>query len=191
MRGRNHESADPSSPGPAHCPGSASPVRGKSWGSLVSRFRTRLRSPADPPLSLCPSHPRQQQEPHPLPHPGRSGAAPRRPRPCPAPLRSAPRTHRLGRGVPAAAACPRPRHRAGRRSEQRRDWVRVRLGRRAGASERRPRRRLPPALPAEGGAAASRSKPRGSAGMPRGPRAGLARKEEAKINRRGEKLSEK
>lgn len=48
-----------------------------------------------------------------------------------------------------------------------------------------------PSLPAEGGAAPSSSKPRGSAGMLSGPRAGLAREGEAKINRGREKLSEK
>lgn len=174
MQGRDHEPAEPSSPGPARCPGSAAPVRGKSWALLVTRLRTRLRSPADPQLSLCPSYPRQQQS-HPFSHPGSRGmllAAPRTHRSrthCPAltaphsPLpaltvphspspHSLPRTHRAPHS-PSRERGPRcrrlPAASASRREgpEQRRARVRVRLGRGAGASERRPRRRPPPALP--------------------------------------------
>lgn len=92
MQGRDHEPAEPSSPGPARCPGSAAPVRAKSWALLVTRLRTRLRSPADPQLSLCPSYPRQQQS-HPFSHPGRRGM-----------LLAAPRIHRSRTHCPALTA---------------------------------------------------------------------------------------
>lgn len=193
MQGRDHEPAEPSSPGPAQCPGSLglclSPDSGpgSDLRQILSYLYAQVTRGSG---SRIPSHTREGAGCS-APLPALTAPALTAPHSllrthCPA--LTAPRTHRLGSGDPAAAACPRPRHRGGRGrsnagpgSGSASGVEQERVSGDPGAG--RPR----PSLPAEGGAAHSSSKPRGSAGMLSGLRAGLARKGEAKINRSREK----